>query len=93
MSAAKPAFMIAVTGGSGSGKTTLAAIIQAALMDGFFTTAAMVTDSVFQFGLAMLAIAAALTPRSRWMQVAAPAIWVLSVLFFLPRLLAALASR
>ena len=67
----------------------LAAIIQAALMDGFFTTAAMVTDSVFQFGLAMLAIAAALTPRSRWMQVAAPAIWVLSVLFFLPRLLAA----
>jgi len=37
----------------------------------------------------MLAIAAALTPRSRWMQVAAPAIWVLSVLFFLPRLLAA----
>ena len=66
-----------------------AAIIQAAFMDGFFTTAAMVTESVFQFGLAMLAIAAALTPRSRWMQVAAPAIWLLSVLFFLPPLLEA----
>lgn len=65
------------------------AIVQAALMDGFFTTAEMVTDSVFQFALAVLAIAAALAPRRRWIQVAVPAIWIVGGLVYFPRLLAA----
>jgi len=65
-----------------------AAIAQAALMDGFFTTAGMVTDSVVQFALAALAIAAALASRSRWLQVVVPTIWVIGGLVYFPQLMA-----
>ena len=49
MSAAKPAFMIAVTGGSGSGKTTLARALHARLGE---DTCQLVTEDNYYFGRA-----------------------------------------
>lgn len=69
----------------------LIAIVQAALMssllDESLTSPTFLTNSTVQVGLAVLAITAAIFRNWRWLQIAVPALFLISAIGFYPQLM------